>query len=74
MEIKDVVYSFVDLEVELFEASPGVERLDGGLFYGKSLVYANLRHIVVRISPLDYAAAKENALLISTHIDTVITS
>jgi hypothetical protein len=74
MEIKDVAYSYVDFEVDLFEASPGVERLDGGLFYGKSLVYANLRHIVVRISPLDFVESKENAVLISTHIDTVITS
>ncbi|CAM6082858.1 unnamed protein product [Calypogeia fissa] len=74
MEIKEEADPYVDFEVDLFEPGPGLNRLVGGLFYGKSLVYANLRHLVVRISPSDFYKSKENAILISSHIDTVITS
>ncbi|CAM6102745.1 unnamed protein product [Calypogeia fissa] len=74
MEIKEEADPYVDFEVDLFEPGPGLNRLVGGLFYGKSLVYANLRHLVVRISPSDFYKSKENTILISSHIDTVITS
>ncbi|OAE27479.1 hypothetical protein AXG93_3911s1620 [Marchantia polymorpha subsp. ruderalis] len=74
MQIKESAHDYVDVEVEVFSPNPGLERMTGGVFFGKSLVYTNLKHLVVRISPSDFMEAKENAILVSSHIDTVITS
>ncbi|KAL2653871.1 hypothetical protein R1flu_021999 [Riccia fluitans] len=74
MQVKDEAHHDVDVEVEIFAPNAGVERLAGGLFFGKTLVYTNLKHIVVRVSPSDYVEAKDFSVLVSSHIDTVITS
>lgn len=64
----------VDVEIDFFHAKPGVTNLAGGLFKGKSLIYANLKHIVVRVKPASVPGAEKNSLLVSSHIDTVITA
>ncbi|XP_060176435.1 uncharacterized protein LOC132606814 isoform X2 [Lycium barbarum] len=46
----------------------------GGLFKGKTLVYSDLNHIVLRISPKYAPEATENAVLVSSHIDTVFST
>ncbi|KAL2653870.1 hypothetical protein R1flu_021998 [Riccia fluitans] len=74
MQVKDEAHDYIDVEVEIFAPNAGVERLIGGLFFGKTLVYTNLKHIVVRVSPSDYVEAKDFSVLVSSHIDTVITS
>ncbi|KAL3685909.1 hypothetical protein R1sor_003931 [Riccia sorocarpa] len=74
VQIKDEAHDFVDVELEIFTPNPGFERLREGVFFGKTLVYANLKHIVVRVSPSNSVEAKDFSLLVSSHIDTVITS
>lgn len=64
----------VDVEVDFFHAKPGVTSLVGGLFEGKSLVYANLKHVVVRVKPASVSGAEKNSVLVSSHIDTVISA
>lgn len=64
----------VDVEIDLFHAKPGAMSLEGGLFKGRTLVYTNLKHIVVRVKPASVPEAEKHSLLISSHIDTVITS
>ncbi|KAI5081712.1 hypothetical protein GOP47_0001455 [Adiantum capillus-veneris] len=64
----------VDVEIDLFHTKPGAMSLVGGLFKGKTLVYSNLKHIVVRVKPSSVPEAEKNSVLISSHIDTVITS
>eukprot|EP00250_Pteridium_aquilinum_P028284 c36898_g1_i1 orf=174-2999(-) len=64
----------VDVEIDFFHAKPGVTSLVGGLFKGKSLIYTNLKHIVVRVKPTSVRGAENNSLLVSSHIDTVITA
>lgn len=64
----------VDVEVDFFHAKAGVNHLEGGLFKGKSLVYTNLKHVVVRVKPTFVPGAEENAILVSSHIDTVISA
>lgn len=76
-QINRTAYWEVDVEIDLFHADPGANRLVGGLFKGKSLVYADLHHIVLRISPKNKhngIDAKENSILVSSHIDTVFSS
>ncbi|KAI8030905.1 Pentatricopeptide repeat-containing protein [Camellia lanceoleosa] len=53
-----------------FHANSGANRLVGGLFKGRTLVYSDLNHIIVRISPKYASEAEESAILISSHIDT----
>lgn len=64
----------VDVEVDFFHARPGVNHLVGGLFKGRSLVYANLKHVVVRVKPASVSGVEENAILVSSHIDSVISA
>ncbi|KAG8380490.1 hypothetical protein BUALT_Bualt06G0020800 [Buddleja alternifolia] len=69
--IRKTAHWEVDVEVDLFHAKSGVNNLVGGLFKGKSLVYSDLSHIVLRITPKYASEAGENAILVSSHIDTV---
>uniref|UniRef100_A0A803P248 Vacuolar membrane protease n=1 Tax=Cannabis sativa TaxID=3483 RepID=A0A803P248_CANSA len=48
--------------------------MTGGLFNGKTLVYSDLDHVIVRISPKYVSQARENAILVSSHIDTVFST
>ncbi|KAK1261119.1 hypothetical protein QJS04_geneDACA002426 [Acorus gramineus] len=73
-KIKKTAHWEVDVEVDLFRAEPGVNQLVGGLFKGKSLVYADLKHVVLRIVPKYLTEARENAILVSSHIDTVFST
>ncbi|KAL8051774.1 hypothetical protein ABFX02_06G170700 [Erythranthe guttata] len=69
--IKASAHWEVDVEVDLFHVKSGFNGLVGGLFKGKSLVYSDLNHVVLRISPKYASEAGENAILVSSHIDTV---
>ncbi|KAI3817653.1 hypothetical protein L1987_11449 [Smallanthus sonchifolius] len=69
--IKKTAHWEVDVEVDLFHASSGANLLAGGLFKGKTLVYSDLKHVVVRISPKYVSEAADSAILVSSHIDTV---
>lgn len=69
--IKQTAHWEVNVEVDLFHATSGANNLTGGLFKGKSLVYSDLYHVVLRVSPKYVPEAVENAILVSSHIDTV---
>ncbi|KAL0452159.1 UNVERIFIED_CONTAM: Vacuolar membrane protease [Sesamum latifolium] len=69
--IKKKAHWEVDMEVDLFHAKYGANNLVGGLFKGKTLVYSDLNHVVLRIMPKYASEAGENAILVSSHIDTV---
>lgn len=69
--IKKTSHSWVDVEVDFFHTKYGANRLVGGLFKGKTLVYSDLNHVVMRILPKYATEAGENAILVSSHIDTV---
>lgn len=69
--IKKTAHWEVDVEVDLFHASSGANILVSGLFNGKSLVYSDLKHVVLRISPKYASEAEDSAILVSSHIDTV---
>ncbi|KAF4361864.1 hypothetical protein G4B88_009236 [Cannabis sativa] len=73
-EIKKTAHWEVDVEVELFNAKSGANIMTGGLFNGKTLVYSDLDHVIVRISPKYVSQARENAILVSSHIDTVFST
>ncbi|CAL0320542.1 unnamed protein product [Lupinus luteus] len=64
----------VDVEVDLFHAKSGANRLASGLFMGRTLVYSDLSHVVVRILPKYLSDAKEHSILVSSHIDTVFST
>ncbi|KAK4403884.1 hypothetical protein Sango_0757000 [Sesamum angolense] len=49
--IKKKAHWEVDMEVDLFHAKYGANNLVGGLFKGKTLVYSDLNHVVLRIMP-----------------------
>lgn len=57
--------------MDLFHANSGVNNQLGGLFRGKSVVYSDLNHAVLRIMPKYASEAADNAILVSSHIDTV---
>ncbi|KAL3650018.1 hypothetical protein CASFOL_006421 [Castilleja foliolosa] len=69
--IKRTAHWEVDVEVDLFHVKSGANNLVGGLFKGKTLVYSDLNHIILRIVPKYASEAVENAILVSSHIDTV---
>ncbi|CAA0825312.1 Zn-dependent exopeptidases superfamily protein [Striga hermonthica] len=69
--IKKTAHWEVDVEVDLFHAKSGANNLVGGLFKGKTHLYADLYHIVLRIMPKYGIKAEENSILVSSHIDTV---
>ncbi|CAN1797941.1 Endoplasmic reticulum metallopeptidase 1 [Linum perenne] len=72
--IKKTAHWEVDVEVELFHAKSGANRLVSGLFVGKTLVYSDLTHVVLRILPKYSSEAEDNAILVSSHIDTVFST
>ncbi|CAN6462201.1 unnamed protein product [Victoria cruziana] len=72
--IKESAHWEVDVQVDHFLAKPGFSRLIGGLFRGRTLVYSTLQHVVLRISPKYLPEADENAILVSSHIDTVFST
>ncbi|KDP44365.1 hypothetical protein JCGZ_20045 [Jatropha curcas] len=72
--IKKTAHWEVDVQVDLFHAKSGANRLVSGLFKGKTLVYSDLNHIVLRILPKYASEAGENAILVSSHIDTVFST
>lgn len=64
----------VDVQVDFFLAKSGVNNLVGGLFAGKTLIYSDLYHIVLRIVPKYASEAEDSAILVSSHIDTVFST
>nr|GMD30216.1 endoplasmic reticulum metallopeptidase 1 isoform X1 [Ipomoea batatas] len=72
--IKKEAHWEVDVEIDLFHSNSGANHLVGGLFKGKTLVYSDLNHIVLRISPKYGNKAEGNAILVSSHIDTVFST
>ncbi|GAU15874.1 hypothetical protein TSUD_40950 [Trifolium subterraneum] len=72
--IKKTAHWEVDVEVDLFHVESGANRLVSGLFAGKSLVYSDLDHVVVRILPKYTSEAREESILVSSHIDTVFST
>ncbi|KAF3639673.1 putative homeobox-leucine zipper protein REVOLUTA-like [Capsicum annuum] len=72
--IKQTAHWEVDVELDVFHAKSGANTMIGGLFKGKTLVYSDLNHIVLRISPKYTPQARENAILVSSHIDTVFSA
>lgn len=73
-KIKTTAHWEVDVDVDLFHASSGANILVSGLFNGKTLVYSDLKHVVLRISPKYESEAVESAILVSSHIDTVFSA
>lgn len=73
-QIKRMAHWEVNVEVDIFHANSGVNRLVSGLFKGKTLVYSDLNHVVLRILPKYSSEAGENAILVSSHIDTVFST
>lgn len=72
--IKKTAHWEVDVQVGLFHAKSGSNRLTSGLFKGKTLLYSDLKHVVLRIVPKYLPEAEEDAILISSHIDTVFST
>ncbi|KAI3913589.1 hypothetical protein MKW92_043245 [Papaver armeniacum] len=71
-KIKKLAHWEVEVQVDLFHVEYGSNNdLKKGLFIGRTLVYADLKHVVVRILPKYSSEAEENAILVSSHIDTV---
>lgn len=70
-EIKKTAHWEVEVEVDLFHASSGANILVSGLFKGRTLVYSDLTHVVLRILPKYASEAGDSAILVSSHIDTV---
>lgn len=73
-KIKNTAHREVEVEVDQFHVKSGANRLQGGLFMGKTLIYADLNHIIMRITPKYASEARENSILVSSHIDTVFSS
>lgn len=73
-EIKKTAHWEVDVEVELFNAKSGANHMNGGLFNGRTIVYSDLDHVILRILPKYVSGARENAILVSSHIDTVFST
>nr|GMD30213.1 endoplasmic reticulum metallopeptidase 1-like [Ipomoea batatas] len=73
--IQEEAYGDVNVEVECFHANTGVNTLSGGSYYGKTLVYSDMKHILIRISSKSAASklrsGEDNAILVSAHVDTV---
>ncbi|KAL6652369.1 hypothetical protein ACP70R_011294 [Stipagrostis hirtigluma subsp. patula] len=73
-KIKKTAHWEVDVELELFHTDIGANRLSGGLFKGKTLLYSDLKHVLLRVVPKYLPEAEENLILVSSHIDTVSTT
>ncbi|KAH9288162.1 hypothetical protein KI387_032279, partial [Taxus chinensis] len=64
----------VEVEVDYFHSKPGANSLKKGLFSGRTLAYSNLKHVVMRVTPKYTTDAENNAVLVSSHIDTVFST
>ncbi|OWM70192.1 hypothetical protein CDL15_Pgr026042 [Punica granatum] len=64
----------VEVEVDFFHANSGANRLVSGLFQGRTLVYSDLNHVILRISPKYVDEAGDSTILVSSHIDTVFST
>ncbi|OVA10130.1 Peptidase M28 [Macleaya cordata] len=73
-KIKKMAHWEVDVQVDFFHAESGSNNLVSGLFKGKTLVYSDLKHVVLRILPKYSSTAEENTILVSSHIDTVFST
>ncbi|KAJ8759909.1 hypothetical protein K2173_010010 [Erythroxylum novogranatense] len=73
-KIKETAHWEVDVELDYFHVKSGANRLVSGLFTGKTLVYSDLNHVVLRIMPKYASEAEDNAILVSSHIDTVFST
>ncbi|KAF9594822.1 hypothetical protein IFM89_034805 [Coptis chinensis] len=72
--IKETAHREVDVQVELFHVQSGANHLVGGLFKGKTLLYSDLKHVLLRVLPKYLPNAEEDAILVSSHIDTVFST
>ncbi|KAL2324805.1 hypothetical protein Fmac_023863 [Flemingia macrophylla] len=72
--IKKTAHWEVDVEVDLFHAKSGANHMGSGLFAGRTTVYSDLSHVVLRIVPKYVPEAKEQSILVSSHIDTVFST
>ncbi|KAB2047125.1 hypothetical protein E1A91_A13G023600v1 [Gossypium mustelinum] len=72
--IKKTAHWEVDVEVDLFHVNVGATRLDSGMFVDRTIIYSDLDHIVLRMLPKYAPEARENAILVSSHIDTVFST
>lgn len=72
--IKKTAHWEVDVEIDFFHIKSGTNHLVSGLFNGKTLVYSDLHHVILRIMPKFAPEAGENAILVSSHIDTVFSA
>ncbi|TKW05487.1 hypothetical protein SEVIR_7G179300v4 [Setaria viridis] len=73
-KIKKTSHWEVDVQLELFHTDIGANRLSKGLFKGKTLLYSDLKHVLLRVVPKYMPEAEENLILVSSHIDTVSTT
>ncbi|KAM4094253.1 hypothetical protein ACJW30_06G182200 [Castanea mollissima] len=73
-KIKEKAHWEVDVDVEAVHVRSGANQMAGGLFMGKTLLYSDLNHVVLRILPKFESEAAQNAILVSSHIDTVFST
>ncbi|KAJ1256911.1 hypothetical protein BS78_K268900 [Paspalum vaginatum] len=73
-KIKKTAHWDVDVQLELFHTDIGANRLSSSLFKGKTLLYSDLKHVLLRVTPKYLPEAEENLILVSSHIDTVSTT
>ncbi|KAJ8506521.1 hypothetical protein OPV22_007407 [Ensete ventricosum] len=73
-KIQKTAHWEVDVQVDLFRAETAANHLSKGLFKGKTLVYSDLKHVVLRVLPKYLPEAEDNVILISSHVDTVFSS
>ncbi len=74
LEVQEAANADVAVDVDYFYSQPGLLRLTGALFNGKTIVYSGLKHVVVRIGPKYDESASLNSILVSSHIDSVVTT
>lgn len=67
--IEEEAASAVHVDIDVFNVGAGVN--DQAKW--KSIVYANTQQLVVRVTPANVTKAEENAILVSAHVDTVVT-
>lgn len=72
--IKKTAHWEVDVQIDFFHSKSGASRMTSGLFKGRTLVYSDLHHVVLRILPKYASEAGESAILVSSHIDTVFSA
>lgn len=73
-KIEAMAHWDIEVEIDYFHSKPGSNRLREGLFKGRTMIYGNLKHVVIRITPKYSSEAENNAILVSSHIDTVFSS